>query len=142
MKSFSFNNVSLLVQGQEMTGWPDGDDVIIAERLFESSEHIIGVDGAMTMFVSNDRSGTISFKLMQNSPSNALLTGMVTAQENNAFIPVFAQCRNTQGGEFISGTQGYIQRPSNMQFGQKLVPVEWILVFERLDFINIGTEEL
>lgn len=142
MKSFSFLNVSLLIQGQEMTGWPDGDDSIIAERLSDSAEHVIGNDGAMVMFVTNDRSGTLTFKLLQNSRSNELLTALITAQENNAFVPVFVQMVNTQGGEFVSGTQGYLKRPSNLQFGRKLVPVEWTVVCERLDFINIGVEAL
>ena len=142
MKSFSFNNVIMLVQGQEMTGWPEGEDVIICERLEDSASHIIGVDGKMTLSISNDRSGSITFKLMQNSGSNLLLTGLITAQENGAFIPVFIQIKNTEGGELISATQGYITKPANMGFGQNANEVEWIIIAERLDFINAGTDAL
>jgi len=142
MKSYSFNNVVMLVQGQEITGWPEGDDAIICERLEDSASHIVGVDGSMTMSISMDRSGTIKFKLMQNSESNALLTGLITAQENGAFIPVFIQIRNTEGGELVSGTQGYITRPANVQFGQSLQPVEWTVIAERLDIVNLGSEAL
>ena len=142
MKAFSFNNVSLLVQGQEITGWSDGDDVIIADRLNDTASHVIGVDGNMTMSLSNDRSGTLVFKLRQNSESNELLSTLITTQENGVFIPVFVQCRNTEGGELISGTQGYIMKPAKVQFGQNLQPVEWTIVVERLDIINAGSESL
>lgn len=140
MKVYSFLNISMLVQGLELTGWPEGDDAIIADRITDSASHIIGIDGTMTVNLSLDLSGTIVFKLMQNSDSNALLTGLITAQENGLFVPVFVQAKNTQGGEFISGTKGYIPKPGPLQFGGKLQPVEWTIVVERLDLINLGAE--
>lgn len=142
MKSYSFNNVIMLVQGQEITGWPEGEDVILCERLEDSASHIVGVDGKMTLAISADRSGTITFKLLQSSESNALLTLMITSQENGAFIPVFVQIKNTEGGEFISATQGYITKPAGIGFGQNPNETEWVIVAERLDFINLGTESL
>ena len=130
----------MLVQGQEITGWPDGDDVIICDRLEDSASHLIGVDGSMTVNINNDRSGTIKFKLMQNSKSNALLTTLITTQENGLFVPVFVQIRNTEGGELISGTQGYINKPAIIQFGKELQGNEWIITVERLDQINLGAD--
>lgn len=142
MKTYSFNNVIMLVQGQEITGWPEGDDAILCERLVESASHVIGIDGSMTMFISADRSGTIKFKLKQDSKSNELLTALITSQENGAFIPIFVQIRNTEGGEFISGTQGYIPKPSSIKFGGKTEANEWTIVAERLDIINLGQDSL
>jgi len=142
MKAYSFNNVIMLVQGQEITGWPKGDDAIMCERFEDSGQHIIGVDGKMTLSISNDRSGSITFKLMQTSESNALLTALITSQENGAFVPVFIQIKNTQGGELISGTQGYITKPAKQTFGQNANETEWIITVERLDLINTGTSEL
>ncbi len=142
MKAYSFSNVIMLVQGQEITGWPEGDDVIMCERFEDSGQHLIGVDGKMTLSISNDRSGSITFKLMQTSESNALLTALITSQENGAFVPVFVQIKNTQGGELISGTQGYITKPSKLSFGQNANENEWIITVERLDILNIGTAEL
>lgn len=140
MKAFNFNNVIMLVQGSEITGWPEGDDVIICERSEDSGSHSVGVGGEMTFNLSNDRSGTIKFKLKQNSSSNLLMTGLITSQENGAFVPVFVQIKNTEGGELISGTQGYIVRPATMQFGAALGESEWTIVVERLDIVNLGTD--
>jgi len=142
MKSYSFNNVVMLVNGSEITGWPEGDDAIVADRLNDSGAHIVGIDGSMTLSISRDRSGTLTFSLMQNSESNKLLTGLITAQENGAFIPIFVQVKNTQGGELVSGTQGYLTKPAAVQFGENLQPVEWVIVVERLDTINSGSPSL
>jgi len=140
MKAFNFNNVIMLVQGSEVTGWPEGDDVIVCERSEDSAQHSIGVAGEMTVNLTNDRSGTIKFKLKQNSKSNALLTGLISTQENGLFVPVFVQIKNTEGGELISGTQGYVLRPATMNFGQNLGESEWTITVERLDMINLGTD--
>jgi len=142
MKSFNFNNVILLVQGVEITGWPEGDDVIVCDRRVDTGSDEMGVDGEMVLNISNDRSGTVVFKLKQSSTSNALMTGIISAQENGAFVPVFVQIKNTQGGELISGTQGYILKPASMQFGANHGENEWTVVVERLDMINIGSEGL
>lgn len=132
----------MLVQGSEITGWPEGEDVILCDRLEDSASHIVGVDGKMTLAISADRSGSVVFKLMQNSESNALMTGLITSQENGAYIPVFIQIKNTEGGEIISGTQGYITKPSSIGFGQAQSESEWTIIVERLDFINLGSEAL
>lgn len=139
MKAYSFNNVVLLVQGQEITDYDEGDDVILCERVEDSASHKIGVDGKMTMSISADRSGSVTFKVMQGSSSNELLTGLITSQENGLFIPVFAQVRNTEGGELVSGTQGYFTKPASIGFGAESNSQEWVIMFERLDFVNIGT---
>lgn len=141
MKSFNFNNVAMLVNGVEITGWPEGDDVITCARLVDSGSHVIGVDGKMTLTISTDRSGAINFRLMQNSESNALLTTLITSQENGVFVPVFVQIKNTEGGELISGTQGYVTKPADIGFGGSPNESEWVINVERLDIINIGTTE-
>ncbi len=138
MKSYSFSNVIALVNGVELSGYSEGDDVVVAERLVDSAFPAVSVDGVMTVSLSADHSGTIVIKLKQNSESNAYLTGLLTAQENGVFVPIFIQVINTEGGEVISGTQGFMQNPALLQFGQQLQESEWTFVVERLDLINLG----
>lgn len=138
MKPYSFANVVALVNGVQLEGYPEGDDVVTAERFNDTAFPSVGVDGIMTVSLSADHSGSIILRLMQNSESNALLTGIIAAQENGAFLPSFVQVINTEGGEVISGTQCFLLNPANLQFGQQLQLVEWTFVAERLDIINLG----
>lgn len=138
MKQYSFLDTILLVNGVEMSGFDEGDDVIQLARANDSASDIIGTDGEMTVSISADRSGTVTFRLMQSSTSNAYLSGLVAAQENGAFVPIFVQFKDTRGGDLGSGTQGYIPRPADMTRGTNAGNQEWTVKTERLDLLHIG----
>lgn len=138
MKQYSFLNTILLVNGTEITGFDEGDDLIDLQRINDSITHKIGGDGEMTISISADRSGTVTFRLMQTSSSNAFLSGLVAAAENGAFVPIFVQFKDTQGGDIGSGTQGYIARPAGMTRGNSAQSQEWVITCERLDLLHVG----
>ena len=138
MKQYSFLNTILLVNGVEIGGFDEGDDVITLERLADSASHVVGVDGEMSVSFSADRSGGIGFRLMQTSDSNEYLSGLISSQENGAFIPIAVQFKDTKGGDLGSGTQGYIPRPATMVRGNSAQPQEWQIVVERLDLLHAG----
>lgn len=136
MKTYSFQDIVLLIQGVEMTGFDSGDDTIQLARLEDSASHDIGSDGEMTVSLSADRSGEVVFRLKQSSSSNSFLSGLITAQENGAFVPVFVQMKDTRNNDLGSGTQGYIPRPSDMTRGTNAGSQEWRIVVERLDMLH------
>ena len=138
MKEYSFLDTLLLVNGVEISGFDEGDDVINLERLNDSAAHKIGTDGEMTVSISADRSGTVTFRLMQSSDSNAYLSGLINAQENGAFVPIFVQFKDTRGNDLGSGTQGYINRPASMSRGTNANGQEWVITVERLDMLHLG----
>ena len=136
MKQYSFLDTLLLVNGVEVSGFDEGDDVITVERLSDSAQHKIGTDGEMSVAISADRSGIFTFRLMQTSDSNAYLSTLVNLQDNGVFTPVFAQLKDIRGGDIGSGTQGYIQKQSGLSRGANVVAQGWIIVVERLDIIH------
>ncbi len=138
MKEYSFLDTLLLVNGIAITGFDEGDDVITLDRINDSADHKIGTDGEMTVSISADRSGLVSFRLMQTSDSNAYLSGLINGQENGAFIPIFTQFKDTRGNDLGSGTQGYIKRPAAMVRGTNANMAEWIISVERLDLLHLG----
>jgi len=138
MKDYSFLNTLLLLNGVTIGGFDEGDDVITLDRLNDSAGHKIGTDGEMSVSLSADRSGEIVFRLMQTSDSNAFLSGLITAQENGIFVPIFAQFKDTKGGDLGSGTQGYIPKPAPMSRGNTVGNQEWRIIVERLDMLHLG----
>jgi hypothetical protein len=138
MKEYSFLDVVLLVNGVEISGFDEGDDVITLERTNDTAAHKVGTDGEMTVSISADRSGSITFRLMQTADSNIYLTGLISAAENGAFVPIFVQFKDTRGGDLGSGTQGYIVRPATMVRGTNANAQEWSIVAERLDMLHLG----
>lgn len=138
MKDYSFLNTLLLVNGVEISGFDEGDDVISMERDNDSAAHKVGTDGEMTVSITADRSGTITFRLMQTSDSNSYLSGLISVQETGAFVPIFVQFKDTRGNDLGSGTQGYIKRPANMVRGTNANAQEWMITVERLDLLYLG----
>jgi hypothetical protein len=138
MKEYSFLDTLLLVNGVEIGGYDEGDDTINLDRLNDSAAHKIGTDGEMTVSISADRSGSVTFRLMQTSDSNSYLSGLINAQENGAFVPIFVQFKDTRGNDLGSGTQGYITRPAGMTRGTNANGQEWVIVVERLDLLHLG----
>lgn len=133
METYGFQNTVVLVNGIEITGYAEGDDVIQAARRNPSTIDVVGADGVMTVALTADRTGTILLNLQQSSPSNAYLGSTVGAAENGAFVPIFIQFKDTVTGDLISGTQGYISKPADMTRGQGVNGQEWEIVVERLD---------
>lgn len=139
MKPYSFLDITLLVNGAEITGYDEGDDVIILARLSDSASHVISTDGVMTVSLSTDRSGTATFRVNQTSASNALLSTLISTQENGVFVPVFIQMKDHRNNDLGSGTQGYILKPADMTRGAKAQSQEWVIVVERLDMLHVGS---
>ncbi len=138
MDTYSFAENTLLINGIEITGFDDGDDVIALARLNDSASHIITADGTMVVSLSTDRSGTGTFRLLSTSDSNAYLSGLVAAQENGAFVPIFMQMKDNRNNDLGSGTQGYITKPADMVRGRNIGAQEWVVVVERLDLLHLG----
>jgi hypothetical protein len=138
MKDYSFLNTILLVNGVPISGFDEGDDVIALDRLDDSAFSMVGADGEMVVSISADRRGSVTFRLEQTSDSNAYLSGLISAQENGAFVPIFVQFRDTRSGDLGSGTQGFIPRPATMTRGTNQNGQEWMIVVERLDLLHMG----
>lgn len=142
MKQYSFADVVLLINGTEITGWWEGDDVIRLARRNDSTTDVVGADGAMTIAISSDRSGTCEFTLKQTSDSNQLLSGLVAAAENGAFVPVLIQMKDTRGGDLGAGTAGYIPKPADMTRGTGLNSQSWTITVENLVLLHNGAEAI
>ena len=66
------------------------------------------------------------------------MSGLVSAAENGAVVPIFIQMKDVRGLDMGSGTQGYIAKPAGMTRGNAAQPQEWMVTTERLDLVHIG----
>jgi hypothetical protein len=94
----------------------------------------------MAVSVSSDKSGEVTIKLQQTSPSNAFLQRLMDAQESGglAFEPLSVRFQDLLRQDVASGTVGYIAKPSDMMRGGKTNVQEWTFVLERLD-MSLGS---
>lgn len=136
MKRYSFKDWMPTVNGVEITGFAPGDDVITAKRRNDSASDAVGAGGEMMVSISADKSGEISFKLLQTSSSNKYLWGLTELQESvKGFVPIIVGMRDTYRNDVATGLQGYIKKMPDMVRGQKGGTQEWVIVVERLDLL-------
>ncbi len=138
MKTYSFLDLTLLINGVSITGFDEGDDVIILDRTVNSANHKIGTDGEMSTSISADRSGSVVFKLMQTSSSNLYLSGLIGIQETGNGATVSVMFKDTRGRDLGVGTQGYIPKPAKMTRGTNVNNQEWMIVVENLELLFVG----
>lgn len=137
MKVYSFGNTVMLINGVEITGFAEGDDVIKVERLTDSASHKIGAGGSMMVSLSSDKSGHFVFKLQQTSKSNKYLSNLLSLQEGGAktFVPIAALFQDTYRNDMASGTTGYLKKAADMSRGAEATNQEWEVIVERLDML-------
>jgi hypothetical protein len=138
MKAYSFSNTILLINGVEITGFSDGDDVIDMKRRVDSASDKMGADGNMMVSISVDKSGEIGIKLQQTSSSNRYLTRLHQAQEvaGSRFKPIKILFQDTYRNDMGAGSIGYIKKPADMVRGQNAQTIEWSFVVEHLDLLT------
>lgn len=137
MKRYSFQDVVLLVNGVELTGWADGDDTIQIKRRADLATDKMGAAGEMFVSVSADRSGEITVKLMQASASNKYLNDLANLQQaaGSRFLPIQVLAQDTFRNDLATGSTGYIKKPSEVTRGVQMNTQEWTFVVERLDLV-------
>ncbi len=132
---YDFKKVSLVINGVEIEGWAEGDDVLTLERRSELKGDVMGAGGDMMVYRNTDDSGTFSFNLLQNSESNKYLT--VLANEE-VFVPVTIQFADSLTGDLGSGSQGYIQNIPTMTRGVGANTTTWVVVVEKMTLLHGG----
>src|SRR4051794_10579210 len=90
MKSISFKNGHVFVNGIEITHFGEGDDVLMFERLSEAVNYKTGADGHTILSFSADKSGKCTLKLQATSPSNKYLNTLHNLQGGGptTFVPI------------------------------------------------------
>lgn len=137
MKVYSFQNTVVLVNGVELTGFADGDDVIGIRRRVDSATDKVGADGSMMVALSADKSGEVTLRLLQTSSSNKYLNSLMALQEGGAktFVPISLMFTDTYRNDTATGTIGYLKKPADVIRGAAGNSQEWVIVVERLDIL-------
>lgn len=138
MRVYAFSNTVVLINGVEITGWAEGDDVIQISRRVDSASDKVGAGGDMMVSLSSNKSGTFQFTLQQTSSSNKYLTSLMNAQEGGAlqFVPISAMFQDVYRNDMASGSAGYLVKPADMTRGENGNNVTWQVVVERLDLLT------
>ena len=117
-------DVHVIISGIPMTGFGDGDKVIVEPVTKENYKSHCGVDGDVSFSKVNDDRAMMTVRLKQSSPSNIVLEGLLRSP---SLFPI--SVINKRGGAYTGGAaECLIAEKSSVKFGAEEQVKEWKII--------------
>lgn len=134
MARFDPKEVTVLIDGREISDWADGADVISIAYQTDDGEYVIGANGTGVFVANTNKSGKLTLKIKQHSSDNAHLIKLRNQQKNSlkTFMPMTLSIRDLMNGDVVTATKGYFTTPPTFVRGQGHNAQTWTFVFEQM----------
>jgi hypothetical protein len=129
--------VTVTVSGIPMTGWADGEMITVEDAVDKRSKHI-GTGGEGRHIKSADKSGTITIRLSDYSPSNAALN---TIDEVDEPVPITVTDKTSNADLFFADSCALVKLP-NMVKGAETSINEWAFQYITRTLAHTGAKEV
>jgi hypothetical protein len=142
LKNYDPSQVVLTVGGRIMTGYGEGTFITLV-RNKNNFELIVNPTGDESVRSKvNNRSGLLSFTLLQTSTSNLILSNLANRDEIEAdgVVPVSIKDLNGES-EFIAA-RGYIEKTADAAFAATVQGRQWRLQIIEAPFVHGGTPSI
>lgn len=137
VKTYDPAAVNIIFAGIPIDGFADGTFITVA-RDNPSYNLSIGSDGEGARAKSNDKSGTVTITLMQNSRTNDLLSALSIADElSGDGIGPFLM-KDLSGRTLCAAETAWLEKPSDVEFAREITNREWVIKTDALDIFAGG----
>lgn len=138
MKRYDPKQVIVTFLGQNINGFQKGT-FVDADRNVDTFTLQIGAHGDATRTRSHNKSGKVTFTLMQGADSNAVLSAAHAADEAAGISvgPLLISDLNGAGC-FVFAKEAFITRPAKKTFADEAGDRQWILVAPEMHFAEQG----
>jgi len=134
MKTYDPKSVHCTLAGHFIEGFGDGTFVSFSRTapIFSTK---VGVGGIVTRSRSHNKSGTVTFTLMQTSLSNDRLTEIMNADLNaiNGAGVGSLTVQDIYGTTILTAAKAWIESPPDASFEAEATTRDWVIAFETLD---------
>lgn len=138
--TYAADEVRIIVGGVPISGLADGTFVTV-ESDEQRYNKVTGADGVTSRARTGNRAGTITITLQQTSPSNAVLTGIMLADERDNEGVVNVLIRDSSGSDLHAADSAWVQQPPPAEYGKEVGDREWVLDCGRIDSFLGGNRE-
>lgn len=138
---------ALFASGEVKVSW-DGvpfegfapDSFITVARNTDVTDEEVGADGQLSVSAMVDKTGTVTLTLQQNSITNNILAGILSAQEeNNDVVYGNITISDPSGAVIVNVYNAHIKTPPEIDIGNKATGKtrQWVFFAERVAFEDI-----
>jgi hypothetical protein len=126
VRTYDPNNVTVMADGQFVTGFAEGS-FVECEQDEDNFSTKISAQGDVAVAISNNPTGTITITLSQTSPSVSLFDQL---SKTKKVFPI-SVISNNDPKEKVYGTQAMVKKPAKKGFSDKIENREYqIVVFD------------
>lgn len=136
LKDYAPSKVSVNWGGIPFKGFAE-DTFIQCARATENTNSSTGADGSVGITVSADKTGTIEVTLMQNSPTNRILSAIQADQDlNDTLLRANFTIADPSGGTLVKAFAAHIQSPPDVTLGAEQNEKTWTFFVERMIYVD------
>lgn len=139
LKEYNPSEIAMSFAGIPISGYADGEFVTIEPQGDDWSD-VVGTDGEVTRARTNDRRATVTFKLMQSSTVNDLLSAIRTADllaPNGGGVGSF-ELRDLQGTTIATAPEAWILALPQSAYDREVGAREWKIRCAYLEMVVGG----
>lgn len=139
LKTYDPKQVSMVFAGIIISGLADGSFVKV-EPNADSFSLMVGADGEACRAKSNNRSGKITFVVMQSSPANDALSALHNVDVDSANGDGIGPCiiKDNSGRTLVLAEKAWIMRQPSAEFGREVQTREWVLESNEIQAFHGG----
>lgn len=125
---YDFKKVNVIVDGEMLVDYADGDDVIQIVRLADDFNSRAGIKGKTSFSKTNDKRAEITIKLMSTSASYPKLKSLRGAQFDISIVD-----SNDEGNIKESATNCVIKRMPDITKGAGVTTMDWVFIAPEME---------
>lgn len=131
--AYDHSQTTLKINGKEIDGFADGNDVLVIADAKDLGEIIYGASGEAVFIGKCSKGGTVKIKLLQSSKSGDFLDTLINEQRNNlaGFKQLTLDFYDTVSGDQITGSEGFFIINGDYVRGEGHNPQEITMGFTR-----------
>jgi hypothetical protein len=129
LRHYDAKSVTVSLAGINVQGFADGEFVTIQQEA-NDFEDVVGSDGEVSRAPTNDNRATVTFVLMQTSPTNQLLSALLRldkATPGGAGVGALIIRNRLSGGEIYRANHAWIQKPPDVSMDRGPTPRTWTI---------------
>lgn len=136
MATYASNLVQLIFKGVPITGFMD-DSFLDVERNADSFALLVGADGEVARAAQADKSGKITFRLLQTSASNDFLSAALVVDEATNANQGPVMVKDGSGRSVGASSEAWIVKPAKKVYAKGIEGREWVIECGKL-IVNVA----
>jgi hypothetical protein len=133
LRTYDAAQVAMVFAGIPLSGLADGTFVTI-EQNSDSFALVVGADGEACRSKTNNRSGKVTFRLLQSSQANDLLSALhnvdIDSPSGDGIGPLLV--KDNSGRTLVTAEKAWIMKQPSAAFARDTETREWVIETDRL----------